>query len=397
QFYDHEVVDPVQFPTRDEVLQCIPTANAPSPVNDPTLSGSWILAANLHGYSLTGDQEYADKARMIFQGLVRLAGLARTSGYIPRGSVPGHDVVYPNSSADQYTGFFYAMWRYWQSAIAKDQEKALAAGFILDAAKLIESSGHDVPCDDLLPSFYGDMSNIDEVCRCCRLLQTYRTAFIMTGDEHWERLYREKLEENDRKRLKRYHNLKEHPPELPVANWGMWQNQAAFRMLYESESEPDIKEAYRNILDEEARMALPRLKGWEACFDEKETLVYPDRWRAFWPHFMAENPNHDRRRTTRLYHHHTFNRFIRDNEQRIKIPKEMLERGVVAKGVPGYHLQILACAMYAEDRAIQEEAMKEGLPMLTTADLTRPGHCPALKCFEIAYWRAVEAGLMPQQ
>jgi len=64
QFYDHEVVDPAQFPTREEVIDCIPIANAASPINDPTLSGSWILTANLRGHRLTGDAEYADKARL---------------------------------------------------------------------------------------------------------------------------------------------------------------------------------------------------------------------------------------------------------------------------------------------------------------------------------------------
>ena len=395
QLYDHEVVDPVQFPTREEVIECIPTANAPSPVNDPTLQGSWILTANLRGHRLTGEQDYADKARCLFQGLTRLAQLARTKGYVPRGSAPGHDVVYPNSSVDQYTGFFYAMWRYWQRPVATKEEKALAVELVLDAARLIESFGHNVPCDDMRPSFYGDMSKITEVGRCCRMLQTYRTAYVMSGDEHWDHLYREKLEERGRERLKHYHNLKDHPPEKPVANWGMWQNQAAFRMLFETEEDAEVKAAYEHILNEEARMALPRLKGWQACAEAEETLVYPDRWRAFWPAFVKGNPNQDRRRAVPPLHHHLFGRFMRENADRIEIPKEMLDRAVVAQGTPGYHLQILACVMYAEDPEILRAGAVEGLPLLTTADLTRPGHCPALKCFEIAYWRGVEAGLFP--
>jgi len=289
------------------------------------------------------------------------------------------------------------MWRYWQSEVATEDEKALAVELVLDAARLIESFGHNVPCDDMLPSVYGDMSNIEDVARCCRMLQTYRTAFIMGGDEHWDQLYRGKLEENDRARLKQYHNLRDHPPEKPVANWGMWQNQAAFRMLFEAETDPEIKATYSHILDEEVRMALPRLKGWEACFGEEESLVYPDRWRAFWPHFLKENPVHDRRRATPPYHHHVFGRFMRDNAHRIEIPKEMLDRATVAQGTPGYHLQILACTMYAEDPAILRAAAEEGLPLLTTAEMTRPGHSPALKCFEIAYWRGVEAGLFPME
>lgn len=397
QLYDNEIVDPVQYPTQEEVVECIPTANAPSPVNDPTLQGSWILTANLRGYAITGEYDYADKARRLFQGLTRLAGLARTKGYIPRGSVPGHEVVYPNSSVDQYTGFLYAMWRYWQSAVATDEEKSLAVELVLDAARLIESFGHDVPCDDMRPSFYGDMSNMEDVGRCCRMLQMYRTAFVMSGDEHWEELYREKLEENDRERLKHYHNLRDHPPEMPVANWGMWQNQAAFRVLFETETDPETKAAYEHILNEEARMALPRLKGWEACGDAEETLVYPDRWRAFWPLFVKEHPGHDRRRVTKPLHHHVFGRFMRENAHRVEIPKEMLERAVVAQGTPGYHLQILACTMYAENAEIRREAAEEGLPMLTTVDMTRPGHCAALKCFEIAYWRGVETGLFPRE
>ena len=396
QVHDCEIVDPVQYPTRDEAANSIPRANAPAPINDPTLVGSWILTANLRGHRLTGEKEYADKARLLFEGLIRLSGLARTPGYIPRGSIPGHDIVYPNSSVDQYTGFFYAMWRYYNSPVATDEEKAIATKRIVDAARLIESFNHDVPCDDMLPSFYGDMSNINGPGRCCRLLQTYRTAFLLSGDEHWDAVYREKLEEQGRKRLQTYYRPEDYRDGRPVCSWGLWQSQAAFRMLLETSDDPDVKAACRHALDEEAELALAQTDGWEACIDEPETLVIPDLWRAFWPEFVRLHPDHDRRRATPPLHHTVFTRFMRDNEGRIPVPEEMRARATVAQGTPGRHLQLLACAMYAEDRDIVKAAAEVGLPMLTTTDLSRPGRSGFVRCLEIAYWVGVEAGLFPE-
>ena len=74
----------------------------------------------------------------------------------------------------------------------------------------------------------------------------------------------------------------------------------------------------------------------------------------------------------------------------------MRDRGKIAQGTPGSELQLLCVAMYAEDPEILKAAAAEGLPMLTTTDLTRPGRAGSLRCVEIAYWRGVEAGLLPE-
>ncbi len=396
QIYDCEIFDPVQYPTRDEIINAIPFPNSPQPINDPTLIGGWILAANLRGHRVTGEKEYADKARLLFEGLIRLSGLARTPGFIPRGSVPGLDVVYPNSSADQYTGFFYGMWRYCESPLATDEDKAIATKRIVDAARLIESFNHDVPCDDMRPSFYGDMSNIDGPGRCCRLLQTYRTAFLLSGDEHWEALYREKLEEQGRKRLHTYYRPEKFSGDRRACSWGLWQNQAAFRMLFETEGDPEIKAAYRRALDEEAKIALRQTDGWEACFDEPENLVIPDLWRAFWPEFVRQHPNHDRRGVTPPLPNHVFRKFMVENAERIPVPEEIRARAVVAQGAPLHPLQMLSSAMYAEDPEIIKAAAKVGLPMLTTMNMTRIGSAKNARCTELVYWVGVEAGLFPE-
>lgn len=396
QFYDTEIVDPVQFPTEEEIRENIPACNGGfTPVNDPNLQGSWILAANVRGYDLTGASDYAEKARKIFRGLIALSGRAKTKGFVPRGSSPGVDVVYINSSVDQYTGRFYAMWRYWNSTVATKEEKRQAVENVLDSVRLIESFHDDVPGDDGNPTFYGDMSNLEESSRSSRLLHAYRTAHIMSGDEHWGRLYRSRLEAQNRRRLEGYPSLETFPPERPIANWGLWQTQAALRMLFETETDPGVKSIYERLLNQQAGVALPRLAQWRESSQGSEHLVIPDRWRAFWPLFVKEFPDHDRYGIERPWHHHHFARFVRDRDSEVIIPKEMLNRATTARGVPGAQLQFLAVALYAEDSLILKEAAKEGLPMLTTVDLTRPGHCAALKCFEIAYWRGVAVNLFP--
>ena len=54
---------------------------------------------------------------------------------------------------------------------------------------MIENFKDDVPGDDGKPTFYSDMSSLECPFRGCRLLLTYRCASIMSGDEHWEKLY----------------------------------------------------------------------------------------------------------------------------------------------------------------------------------------------------------------
>ncbi|OPZ84678.1 MAG: hypothetical protein BWY76_01743 [bacterium ADurb.Bin429] len=395
QLYDYEIVDPAQFPTYEEVTLCIPYANAPRPVNDPTLVGSWVLAACLQGYDATGEAAYADRARRLFIGLTRLARLARTPGYIPRGSVPGHDTVYPNSSVDQYTGFCYAMWRYWSSAVATSEEKAEAVTLVCNAATLISRYHHNIPCDDLLPSYLGDIGNSDDPFRGCRLLHLYKTAFIMSGDARWEDLYRAKMEEGRRRRLATLFGPDTYPWSGPCCSWAMWQNQAALRVLYETETDAELRRVYRASLDGAGWLVLPWFANWREAFAGKERRIIPDLWRAYWPHFERAYPDHDRRRTTFPLHPEVFRDFIREHEGRIPIPEVMLARATVAKGELRAALQYLAVALFAEDPDLHREAAREGLPMLTGGDMTQPECCGELRNLGNAYWRGVEVGVFP--
>lgn len=163
----------------------------------------------------------------------------------------------------------------------------------------------------------------------------YRTAFLLSGDEQREGLYWQMLEEQNRRRLKTYPVLRTYPPERPIVNCSPWQSQRSFRLLFENETDPDLKTIYRQVPDEEARLALPRIASWWEVLDEPERL----------------------------------------------------ERATVAQGTHGRQPQMLATAMYAEETEILREASSEGLEVLTTTHMTRPHHCGATKCAEAAYWQ----------
>jgi hypothetical protein len=57
--------------------------------------------------------------------------------------------------------------------------------------------------------------------------------------------------------------------------------------------------------------------------------------------------------------------------------------------------EALAVVMLCPDEDIRREAAAEGRAMLTGVDWSRVGDARVWECLDLAYWRGVEAGVLP--
>lgn len=373
-FYEREFTDDGDFPTDREIAGCVPnTTGWATGMEDCCLNGGWILDGLLCAHAATKDASWAAKAREVFLGLARLGSLAPLRGFIVRGTAPSRDDYYPNSSADQATSFVCAMVRYAASPVARLVEREMARDLVERVARLVEGFHDDLPTADGKPSIYGDTSTMHPG-RACRLLLIYKAAHALTGENHWADAYRARATAGDGARPRC------HFPSEPVAReqnlHAHFQSQAAFRVLFDIESNAALKACYGKALDATATAVLAWAGGWGGWrFDE----AGPDlSWRECWRRFLEENPGphaHD------LQGQMPFVRF-----QRLLTPGICHDLAELRRPVEAF-----AICMMAENPALRAAAAQRVGPV----DFGKVRISTAIACLEGAYWRGVTSGLFP--
>ena len=388
--YDCEFTEASQYPTPEEVARSHPScAGWGTGMEDCTLTAGFVLDAMLAAHRMTGEAEWADKARKIFTGLAALGTVSGVPGYVARGFAPGRTDVYPNSSADQYTSFVYGVWRYAASSAATEDERDTATRLLVDVAKFVEAFGHTIPRLDGRPSIYGDTDTI-EPGRACRILQFYKAAFALSGDEHWHDLYRLKVNEHDRARPRCHYG-----PEV----WDLRRNihavaqsQIAFRLLYETETDPELKKMYRHALEAEARSVIGRLELWREIVAKPLGKALPPRWRPAFAAFLAEHPDYDPAEHEQVSKWHGSRR-----EHESEFPPTKRKLAQAKPALPGlrHQTETLAIVMLCENEDLKRDAARVAGAMLTEIDWTLVAGARDWECLDLGYWRGVESGVFP--
>jgi hypothetical protein len=72
----------------------------------------------------TKSAEDASKARKLMEGLLLLNSISEVKGFIGRGVTTDGKSHYPMGSNDQSSPWFLGLWRYYESGLATEAEKA---------------------------------------------------------------------------------------------------------------------------------------------------------------------------------------------------------------------------------------------------------------------------------
>ena len=198
--YDHIILNRVhEWPTPEEIAAVYPDpCGYGTGMEDGMINGGTMLDACLIRYELEHDEESAEFAKKIVDGMLNCAFSAKTEGYLPRGVCPADGKShYPDSSRDQYTMFAFGMHRYLRSSLCTEEERKKIAKACVGVARraeknIVKETGYDMLTDDGGPTLnvvmWGEKLGNHEFLR---LPMLYLLAYEASGDEHWFEKYRE--------------------------------------------------------------------------------------------------------------------------------------------------------------------------------------------------------------
>ncbi len=251
------------LPTPDQIAQEFPNAAGwGTGMENCALNAAQVLPGALLRHELAPDERTEHEVRTLFQGLLRLFRVASDPGFLPRGLALDGVSHYPNSSADQYTMALYALHAYAGSGVATEAEQEEMRKVWQNVLVRWERHGWEDRREDGGQTMFGDMNRIAPD-RASRLLAALLGGFAMTGDRHWHSVYRQKLEEQD------YARLRTGLPPPSSALYVHDQNQVAWRLLWELETDSDLRQRYADLMTETANCVLPRLPRYRQ-FDTHE-------------------------------------------------------------------------------------------------------------------------------
>ena len=397
-FYGIEFTDPSEYSPPDEVSTEIPGCSCRgNGLGDTCLDSGWRLEGLLSAWRVTSDAEWAEKARKVFQGLVWLATVPGIKGFVPRGIYPGRTDYYPHSSRDQYTSFMYSMWSYATSGIASDEEKQTASELAVNVCRRVEEFGHNLSTSEGKECIHGDLSMLAPG-GSDRLLQFYKTAWALSGDRHWQDLYLRKLAEDGGMRLQ---TCSWGPKRIAWRRnvHGIYQSQAALRMLLTVETDPDARFHFRRALNDHAEAVMTHIELWHLLTRTMSTVaestveeVWEDYREAFCKYYGSCDEF--------SYYPgvHTWYHFMEDNGMFSAVGKDKTDRVLYCPvQIPKLRhlIEATAAVMMSENEELKRRAGELAWPFISSVDysVVRKN---GITCFlDSAYWRGVEVGAFP--
>ena len=271
----------VSLPTPEECREGKPNALGWwSPIENGAMFNGLYMDAAVNRWKRTQSAEDAAKARKLMEGLLLLNSISEVKGFVGRGvSTDGHS-HYPMGSNDQTMPWFLGLWRYWESGLATDAEKAKIAKHLTDTAEEIVRLGWKMPAE--VPFGTRGTFNGFHFEETARMLFTMKMLHRVTSDAKWQRLYDEELlkrggEKNLSKREicaggMAFFYAKTH-------NWTSCAAVGGLRALWEMEQEPGLKADYATGLVASAKLAAESLPLAQQ-FDNSDTSHFEMNWRV---------------------------------------------------------------------------------------------------------------------
>lgn len=280
--YDHAGLNgEVILPTPEECQSNMPNAMSwDISITDGSMFGGMYLEAAIHRWQITGSAEDREKANRVAKGLMKLATVGQTKGFLARGVTADGAAHYPLSSNDQAMPWLYGMWRYLRSGIPDQAACHTIQEKIIEVLEALNQHGWKVPGDRPPFDSFGDFASFGWQ-GSSRLLFLLKLAAELSGEPHWEGLYRQALVEKNPKgtgsrlefcargmisALQSYHT------------WTHCPGAAGLRGLWEMETDPALRTAFAQGLKASAMVAAASLP-LAAQFDNDDQRYFLLDWR----------------------------------------------------------------------------------------------------------------------
>jgi len=271
-------------PTPEDCREMKPSALSWGvPNEDGPMFNGLYLDAMCQRWKLTKDEADRAKARRLVDGLMFLATIGKTPGFIARGVATDGKTTYPMGSNDQTSPWLYGIWRYVTDGLATPEEKTKLVAKFVEVMNVIEKSGWKMPCDGPPSEFRGDFAKPGWE-GAPRMLFVTKAMHRFTGEERWHKLYldaaKEKIGNAQRSRIDFCRTgMVFDPGQGPRHSWTGSAGVVCLRALWEMENDPVLKATYAEGLRHSAALSAKSLSLIEK-FDVNGTEVFNTDWRV---------------------------------------------------------------------------------------------------------------------
>lgn len=267
------------LPTPEEIAQSKPNRTSwNSGMEDSSINAGIMLEAVVNRYSVTHESEMRSAALEIFQGMLTCARIAPVRGFLARSVSPfDGKSFYPESSRDQYTHFVQGLFRYYNSPLAEERERA--------EIRDILSSFCDFMTEYVTPESDYTFISADgqPACGVCkvwnrnawadaRLPMYYAAAWAVTGKEK----YLAKLKEYAHTAVDRTLNM----PTVTIEGFLQYQIQCSLEVIREVAADDEtLRKKCERAMKMVAELAV--FYAWQTRYQEEKTdfaILHTD-WR----------------------------------------------------------------------------------------------------------------------
>ncbi|MEQ1859969.1 MAG: FAD-dependent oxidoreductase [Chthoniobacteraceae bacterium] len=271
-------------PTPEDCREMKPSALSWGvPSEDGPMFNGLYLDAMCNRWKLTRADADRAKARRLVEGLMFLASVGRTPGFIARGVATDGKTTYPMGSNDQTMPWLYGIWRYVNDGVATPAERERLVAKFVGIVEVIARSEWRMPCDGPPSPYRGDFSKPTWE-GAPRLLFAMKAMHQFTGDARWQQRYfdaaNERVGNGQRTRIEICRTGMEFDPgQGPRNSWTGSVSVVALRALWEMETDEKLRAAYAEGLRASAALSATSLALWEK-FDVNGSEVFNPDWRV---------------------------------------------------------------------------------------------------------------------
>lgn len=271
----------VSLPTPEELSEGKPNALGWwAPIENGAMFNGLYMDAAVNRWRHSESAEDAAKARKLMEGLLLLNSISDVKGFVGRGVGTDGKSHYKMGSNDQTLPWFLGLWRYLDSGLATDAERANITKHLVDTAEAIIAMNWSMPAE---PPFgkRGAFTGFS-FDSAPRMLLVCKVLHAVTGDAKWDLLYQAALKERGGKENRTRLEACEHGMVFEYAKYHTWTSctcVGAVRALWELEADPAIRAAYAKGLQASADLAFKSLPLAEQ-FDNADTSPFEMNWRV---------------------------------------------------------------------------------------------------------------------
>lgn len=271
----------VSLPTPEECKAGKPNALGWwAPIENGAMFNGLYMDAAVNRWKRTKSAEDVAKARKLMEGLLLLNSISDVKGFVGRGVSTDGRSHYPMGSNDQTSPWFLGLWRYLDSGLATEEERARITKHLVDTTDAIVAMKWSMPAEQPFGRRGGfggfTFDSAPRMLFVCKLLHA------VTGDAKWDKLYRDALAERGGKENRTRLEVCEHGMVFEYAKYHTWTSctcVGAVRALWEMEKDETIRAAYAKGLLASADLAFKSLPMAQQ-FDNADTSYFEMDWRV---------------------------------------------------------------------------------------------------------------------